>query len=348
MHQTSTGDSRFYARRGPFSMARVQQASGGFVTGRLDLMLTGVGPLQSAGPAEVSFLDDRRYIGLLEKTRAGAVIVDAEMAKRVPSSAVAIVSDFPYEGWTKVARLFHPEPAVRTGRHSTAFVHPSATVDESAEIGPFAFVGRGVTIGPHCRIGAHVTIEDGVSIGTHSRVGANSSVSHAMIGSRVCLHPGVRVGQDGFGLARTQSGVATVPQLGRVVIEDDVEIGANSTVDRGSTQDTLIGAGTRLDNLVHIGHNVRIGRCCVIVAQVGIAGSTILEDFVQVGGQAGMAPHLTIGSHAKIGAQAGVISDVPAGSVMLGSPAQPRMQFLRQVALLKGLTGALRKHHHQA
>jgi UDP-3-O-[3-hydroxymyristoyl] glucosamine N-acyltransferase len=155
------------------------------------------------------------------------------------------------------------------------------------------------------------------------------------LGARVWLHPGVRVGQDGFALTRTRGGLLTIPQLGRVLIEDDVEIGANSTVDRGAIQDTVIGAGCRLDNLVHIGHNVRLGRCCVIVAQVGIAGSAVLEDFVQVGGQAAIAGHLKIGAQAQIAGQAGVIADVPEAAVMMGTPAQPKTQFFRQVALLK-------------
>ncbi len=160
-------------------------------------------------------------------------------------------------------------------------------------------------------------------------------VARSLLGSRVYIYPGARIGQEGFSFATTKSGFLSIPQLGRVIIEDDVEVGANSTIDRGSTHDTVIGAGSRLDNLVQIGHNVRLGRCCVIVAQVGIAGSTVLEDFVQVGGQAAMAGHLRIGAGSQIGAQAGVISDTAAGSILLGSPAQPRTDFFRQVATLK-------------
>jgi UDP-3-O-[3-hydroxymyristoyl] glucosamine N-acyltransferase len=180
-----------------------------------------------------------------------------------------------------------------------------------------------------------VSIGHGVTLGADCRIGAHASVSHALLGRRVYIYPGARIGQEGFSFAVTESGFLSIPQLGRVVIEDDVEVGANTTIDRGSTRDTVIGAGSRLDNLVQIGHNVRLGRCCVIVAQVGIAGSTVLEDFVQVGGQAAMAGHLHIGQGAQIGAQAGVISDVPTGAMLLGSPAQPRKEFFRQVALLR-------------
>ena len=163
------------------------------------------------------------------------------------------------------------------------------------------------------------------------------SLSHALLGDRVYIYPGARIGQEGFGFASVASGFLTVPQLGRVILEDDVEVGANTTIDRGSAQDTVIGAGSRLDNLVQIGHNVVLGRCCVIVAQVGISGSTVLEDFIRVGGQAAMAGHLRIGRGAQIGAQSGVISDVPAGAAVLGSPAQPKRDFFRQVATIRQL-----------
>jgi UDP-3-O-[3-hydroxymyristoyl] glucosamine N-acyltransferase len=159
----------------------------------------------------------------------------------------------------------------------------------------------------------------------------------------VCVHPGARIGQEGFGFASIKSGFLTVPQLGRAIIEDDVEVGANTTIDRGSARDTVIGAGSRLDNLVQIGHNVVLGRCCVIVAQVGISGSTVLGDFVRVGGQAAMAGHLSIGQGAQIGAQAGVISDLPSGAIVLGSPAQPKQDFLRQVATLKQMVQRKKK-----
>lgn len=336
MPDPQIGDTSFFTRCGPHSLATVvSTAAGSAVPG--DLSLTGVAPLQSAGPREVSFLDNRRYISALKGTRAGAVIVHPNMSDHVPRTSVAIVTEAPYEGWARVAKLFYPEPAITPGIHPSAIIESGARIDPSAEIGPFCVIGAGAGIGARCRLGPHVTVGVGVALGPDCRVGEHASLSHAIIGARVHVYPGARIGQEGFGFASTASGFVTVPQLGRVIVGDDVEIGANSTVDRGSCGDTVIGAGTRIDNLVQIGHNVRLGRCCIVVAQVGIAGSTVLEDFVQLGGQAALAGHLRIGEAAKIGAQSGVMSDVAAGEVLLGTPAQPRRSFFKQAAILKKL-----------
>jgi UDP-3-O-[3-hydroxymyristoyl] glucosamine N-acyltransferase len=330
----SIGDARFFARSGPHPLAAVAAAAGGTAP-EADLLLAGVAPLQAAGPGEVSFLDNRRYAAALEATSAGAAIVHPDMLARVPAGTVPIVTAEPYAAWARVAALFHPAPPARPGVHPTAFVADGAALDPSAEVGPFAFVAAGAEVGPRCRIGPHAAVGEGVVLGPDCRVGAHASLSHAVLGARVHVHPGARVGQEGFGFAATGSGFLTVPHLGRVVLGDDVEVGANTTIDRGSTGDTLVGAGSRLDNLVQVGHGVRLGRCCVVVAQVGIAGSTVLEDFVQVGGQAAIAGHLRVGQAARIGAQAGVMSDVPAAAALVGSPARPRHEFFRQVALLK-------------
>jgi len=328
------GDARFFARCSPHALAAVATAAKGTAPA-IDRMFSGVAPLQSAEPDQVSFLDNRRYASALEHTSAGAVIVHPDMLPRVPSANIAIITTAAYEGWARVAELFHPTQPPCPGIHRSAIVDDDARVHPSAEIGPYVVVEAGAEIGPRCRIGTFVSIGRSVTLGADCRIGAHASLSHSLLGSRVYIYPGARIGQEGFSFAATKSGFLSIPQLGRVIIEDDVEVGANSTIDRGSTQDTVIGAGSRLDNLVQIGHNVRLGRCCVIVAQVGIAGSTVLEDFVQVGGQAAMAGHLHIGEGAQIGAQAGVINDVAAGAILLGSPAQPRTEFLRQVATLK-------------
>lgn len=298
------------------------------------LALRGVAPLQTAGPDEISFLDNVRYLPALRRTRAGAVLVRAQAEADVPAGTQAIVVGDPYLAWAKVAALFHPEPPAVGGMHPTAVVDPSARIAPDAEIGPFVVIGARAEIGARVRIGPHAVIGPGVAIGADGRIGAHATVSHALLGARVRVLPGVRIGQEGFGFATGPQGFVSVPQLGRVIVGDDCDIGANTTIDRGSSQDTVIGAGSRLDNLVQIGHNVVLGRCCVIVAQVGISGSTVLGDFVMVGGQAGMAGHLHIGDRARIAAQSGLIADVPAGAEMLGSPARPMKETLRALAWL--------------
>jgi UDP-3-O-[3-hydroxymyristoyl] glucosamine N-acyltransferase len=336
------GDPRFFVRSGPHSLAAVADAADGEAPPRR-LMLTGVAPLQTARPDEVSFLDNRKYVEALAETQAGAVIVRPDMAARVPAGTVAIVTDTPYPAWARVAALFHPIPPARPGIHPSAVVADDAVIDPSAEIGPLAVIGSRAEIGPRCRIAALAVIGDGVVVGADCRVASHVSLSHALVGNRVTIYPGACIGQDGFGFAITEGGFNSVPQLGRVVLEDDVEIGANTTIDRGSLHDTVIGGGSRLDNLVQIGHNVRLGHGCVIVAQAGISGSTVLEDNVMLGGQAGLTGHLRIGRRARIGAQAGVMSDVAAGADVVGSPAQPVREFFRQVAVLRKLARGDRK-----
>ena len=335
MSNAAPGDARFFARNGPHALAAVVQAAGGDAVAEGNILLHGVAPLQVATPAMLSFLDNRRYADALRATKAGAVLVLPALADQVPAGTIAIRTTQPYLAWARVTALFHPDPPARAGIHPSAVVDPAATVDPTAEIGPLAVVGARAEIGPRCRIAPHAVIGEGVQLGPDCRVGAGASVSHAIVGARVYIYPGCRIGQEGFGFAPTPQGFVTVPQLGRVLIEDDVEVGANSTIDRGSAQDTVIGAGSRIDNLVQIGHNVRLGRCCVIVSQSGISGSTVLGDFVQLGGQAGLTGHLTIGDGARIGAQSGVMADVPAKADVVGAPAMPVREFFRNHATLQ-------------
>ena len=331
-------DPRFFASAGPQTLAAVAAAAGGRFEGDGSRLFTGVAPLQAAGPEEVSFLDNRRYLDALRATRAGAVVLAPAMAREVPPGTTAIVTEAPYLGFARVARLFHPPPAPVPGIHPTAVVAPDASVGEGTEIGPYAVIGAGARIGRNCVIGPHVVVGPGVELGEGCRLHAHSSISHAIAGRGVVLHPGARVGQEGFGFAPTPDGCyETMPQLGRVLLGDSVEIGANACVDRGSQGDTVLGPGTRLDNLVQIGHNVRAGRGCVMVAQSGISGSTVLGDFVMVAAQAGLTGHLRVGDRARIGAQAGLMEDVPAGTDVIGSPAWPAREFWRAIAWLRRL-----------
>jgi UDP-3-O-[3-hydroxymyristoyl] glucosamine N-acyltransferase len=288
MVEATLGNGGVFHRNGPYSLAVVGSTACG-VTDELDLFLERLAPLQTARPNELSFLDNLRYASALEQTSAGAVIVHPGMAARAPAGTVTIRTTAPYAACARVAALFYPVPPVSPGIYLSAIVAEGASVDPSAEVGPLSVIVAGAEIGPGCRIGPCAVVGSGVIVGRDCRIGAHASLSHALLGARVYVYPGARIGQEGFGFAPTKDGFLSIPQLGRVILEDDVEVGANTTIDRGSSRDTVIGAGSRLDNLVQIGHNVVLGRCCVIVAQVGISGSTVLEDFVRVGGQAAMA-----------------------------------------------------------
>jgi UDP-3-O-[3-hydroxymyristoyl] glucosamine N-acyltransferase len=330
------GDGRFFGRTGPHTVQTLA-ALLGIETQAPERLISGVAPLQTAGPQDVSFLDNRRYADMLPDTKAGAVIVHPDFAARVPEGTIALVTREPYVGWAKVSALFHPFPQANAGIHPTAVVDPSASIDASSEIGAGAVVGAQVEIGAGTIVGPLTYIADGVIIGANCRIHAQVTVSHAILGDRVVLFPGARIGQDGFGFAIGPTGFTPVPQLGRVLIGDGAEIGANSCIDRGSAQDTVIGPGVHIDNLVQIGHNVNIGLHTVIVAQAGISGSTTIGPQVMVAAQAGLTGHLTIGQGARIGAQSGVMTDIPAGEEVLGSPSQSSKAYFREVLTLRKL-----------
>jgi UDP-3-O-[3-hydroxymyristoyl] glucosamine N-acyltransferase len=332
-------DSRFFKRAGPFALEALAAASGARLGDSEEgaRLIRDVAALETAGPDELSFFDNRKYLDAFLRSRAGAAFVDEEAAARAPSGMVPLVSDEPYKAYARAAQLFYPEPAVVGGRAPSALISPTAIVPEDCEIGPNVVIGPGARLGNRCRIAASSTLGAGVEIGDDCRIAANVTLSHCLIGARVVLHPGARIGQAGFGFAPDPAAPVKIPQLGRVVIGDDVEIGASTTIDRGSGGDTVIGAGSMIDNLVQIGHNVVLGRCCILAGQVGISGSTRLDDFVMVGGQGGLAGHLHIGRGARIAAKSGVMRDVAAGATVCGIPAVPITEFMRQTALLHRL-----------
>ncbi len=332
-------DPRFFTVAGPFSLEELAARTGAQIGagGDPDRQFRDVAPLDTAGPEDVAFLDNRKYLAAFEATRAGAAFAHPSLADRAPRGLAVLLTEQPYRAYALAAQAFYPERTPAPGIDPTAIVDPAARLGADSAVGPYAVIEALAEIGRRCRIGAGSLIGSGCVLGDDVRVGAHVTVSHALIGSRVRLYPGVRIGQDGFGFAPAPTGVTKVPQLGRVIIEDDVEIGANTTIDRGAGPDTVIGAGTMIDNLVQIGHNVHIGRGCILVSQVGISGSTKLGDYVMIGGQGGLIGHLTIGAGARIAAQAGVMRDVPPGATVQGSPAVPMRQFFRQVTVLQRL-----------
>ncbi len=333
-------DPRFFKKQPAQSLADLVAIAGGILAGGADpkFMIDDVAPLDVAGASHISFLDNIRYKESFINSKAGACIVSEAMASFAPKGMGVIICEAPYKSYALVAQAFYPDA------YPKSHISGAAHIDESVFIGEGCTIEAGVVIKAGAKIGNGVWIEanavlgEGVVIGAKSRVGANASVSHAEIGEATRLYPGVRVGQDGFGFAIDPAGHVKVPQLGRVIIGDHVEIGANSCIDRGAGPDTVIGSGTWIDNLVQIGHNVKIGHGCVLIAQCGVAGSTVLEDYVVLAAKVGVAGHLKLGKAARIGAMAGVMKDVPAGEQQLGAPAMPAKEFMRQVIALKRLT----------
>lgn len=332
----------FFRKAGPFTLAELAAATDSEVQGDQSLAertVDGVLPLGEAGPGQLSFFENRKYLPQLVATQAGACLIDPRFVSRVPAGTVALTTPAPYRAFAKAQFLFYPEAMHSKAAEGGADerIAPSAVIEDGAIIEPGAIIGPEARIGSGTRVAAGAVIGYRVTVGRDCYIGPLASVIHALIGNRVILHAGVRIGQDGFGFAMGRDKHFKVPQVGRVIIQDDVEIGANSAVDRGALKDTVIGEGTKIDNLVQIGHNALIGRHCVIVGQVGISGSTELGDFVVMGGQSGAIGHIKIGTGAQIAGGSHPKGDVPPGAVLAGTPARPFRQWAREVAAVQRL-----------
>jgi UDP-3-O-[3-hydroxymyristoyl] glucosamine N-acyltransferase len=336
----------FFKRSGGLSLREIATLVGGEARqgADLDRRISGIGPLDRAAPSELSFLESAKYAQQAAATVAGACLTTPRFVDALPGRVSVLTVGEPYRAFVEVARALFPE-ALRpsslfeaTGVAAGAYVHPSARLENFVTVDPGAVIGAGAEIGSGTVIGAGAAIGARVRIGRDCAIGPNATILHALIGDRVIIHAGCAIGQDGFGFVRGPRGAHKVPQVGRVIIQDDVEIGANSTIDRGAIRDTVIGEGSKIDNMVHIAHNVSIGRHCLLAGQVGISGSTTVEDGVIMGGQVGVADHLTVGAGAMLGAKAGVMSNVPPGARWAGYPARSGKQWLREVATLERLT----------
>jgi UDP-3-O-[3-hydroxymyristoyl] glucosamine N-acyltransferase len=318
------------------TLAELATELGGHVIGDDSVEIRGVAGIREALPGDVTFLANSRYESYLAETRASAVICD-----RAPRHATVplLQVDHPYLAFQKAVRLFRPELyQPLPGVHPTAVVSPAAKIGEGASIGPHCTVEPGATIGAKtvlmsgCYVGVQASIGDGCLL--YPRVVLREE---CVLGHRCIVHAGAVIGADGFGFAFDAGRYHKVPQVGNVVVGDDVEIGANTTIDRATTDSTRVGDGTKIDNLVQIGHNVIIGRHCIIVAQVGISGSTELEDYVTIGGQSGIIGHVKLGKGMQVGAQSGVSKSWPAGTTVFGTPAAPLTLFKRINAYLQRL-----------
>ncbi len=333
-------DPHFHKRSGAVSLAQIAAKAGAELANPADgdFLVEDVAPLSAAGPTHLSFLDNKKYRDQFAAAQCGACIIHPDMQGNAPKGVRLLLSKSPYKSYALAAAVIYPnaKPAARIA--PTAIIGEGAKLGEGVTIDDFAIIGEGAEIGPNSWIGAHSVIGDNVKIGKDCRVMSNATITYSVIGDRVWIYTGARIGQDGFGFAIDREGFVKVPQLGRVVIEGYSEIGANTTIDRGALGDTVIGMGSWIDNQVQIGHNVKIGKGCVIVSQVGISGSTEIGDYVMLGGQAGVAGHLKIGSLAKVAAKSGVTRDIPAKEEWMGYPAMPMKQFLRHTALLNRMT----------
>jgi UDP-3-O-[3-hydroxymyristoyl] glucosamine N-acyltransferase len=315
------------------------------VRGDPDATVTGVAPLDRAEPHHLSFLANARYASLLASRQpgVGVVLVTPELAESPGDARARVVVGNPHEAMLSLLDRLHPAAAHVPGVHATAVIGRGARIGDAVAIGPYVVIGEGARIGARVRLDAHAVVGAAVTIGDDCHVYPGVTLySGTTLGARVRVHAGARLGSDGFGYVFRGGAHDKIPHVGRCLVEDDVEIGANTTVDRGSIDDTVIGAGTKIDNLVHIAHNVRIGRLCLIMAQVGIAGSARVEDGCILAGQAGLSGHHTIGAQARIAAQAGVFGDVPAGETWSGYPARPHREALRAQAAMFRLPSLLR------
>lgn len=334
-------DPRFFRRSGPFALGDIAARIGADApdANAAALVIEDIAPLEEAGPSDLSYFNDARYMERLAATKAGAVITTREWARHARGNTRLIFADDPRMAFARAGYLFYPPPAVEPGVDVAARIAPTATIGEGCQIDAGAVIGPNVDLGARCHIAANVIIAGSVVIGKDCRIGPNSNISHALIGARVEIGAGVSIGGPGFGFVPGKRGLLRVPQLGRVVIEDDVAIDVNCAIDRGVHGDTVIGAGTVIDNLVQIGHNVRIGRFCAIAGQSGIAGSAVIGDGVMIGGAVAVSDHVTIGSRARVAIGSIVIRDVAPGASVGGYPALPARQWHRQSAGLLRLFG---------
>lgn len=323
---------------------QVAELVGGELRGDGEATVHRVAPIDRAPAGSLTFLGVAKYAPMLASSAASVALVSPELADTPGGVSARVVVAKPYEAMLRLLPILFAAPARVAGIDATVRIGRGATLGAEVSIAPYVVIGEGARIGDRVRLDAHVVVGDGVEIGADSHLFPHVTVyPGTTIGERVVAHSGVRLGGDGFGFVFAEGAHQKIPHVGRCVIEDDVEIGANTTIDRGSIDDTVIGAGTKIDNLVMIAHNVRVGRLCLIVAQAGIAGSTRLGDGCVVGGQVGVQGHTQIGDGARLGAQAGVLGDVPAGETWSGYPARPHREALRAQAALFKLSGMLRR-----
>jgi UDP-3-O-[3-hydroxymyristoyl] glucosamine N-acyltransferase len=326
-------DPRFFEDLGPTTLQDLAEATGAVLsdlsTGRVNISVAA--PLGRAGEGAVGFLADRRYLDELASTEASACFLREDQAALAPTHCTVLKTPEPQAAWARAAARLHRPRRFGAGGPS---LHPSAELEPGVVVGPGVVIGPGVRIGRDTEIGPNTVIGPGVTIGRGCLIGANVSIGFALIGDNVRILSGAVIGEAGFGVAAGRTGAIDIPQLGRVILQNGVTVGANSCIDRGAWDDTVVGENTKIDNLVQVAHNVRLGRSCALAAHTGISGSVQVGDGVQFGGRAGIADHVKIGDGARVAAAAGLMRDIPPGESWGGFPAMPARQWMRQVAWL--------------
>lgn len=332
-------DSNFFKAISPITIEAIAKIANAEIQNNADSsqLIKGVAPIDAASDGEITFLSNKKYSDSLKQSKATACIMHKSTIDKAPDGMTILIAADPYLAFAKIATVFYPDVEKAASISDKAYIDGSASIGEGCYIEAGAFIGANVKIGKNTKVHSGAYISDSVQVGENCVISHSVTLSHTIIGNNVILHPGVKIGQDGFGFATEHGKHIKVPQLGRVIIEDNVEIGANSCLDRGAGPDTIIGEGTKIDNLVQIGHNVQTGKGCIIVSHVGISGSTKLGDYVVLGGQVGVAGHLNIGSMANVAAQSGIAKDVAPKEIVGGSPAVPIRQWHRQTAMLQNL-----------
>ncbi|MBC6439425.1 MAG: UDP-3-O-(3-hydroxymyristoyl)glucosamine N-acyltransferase [Rhodospirillales bacterium] len=332
-------DPRFFARSGSFKLSAVLEVTGARAPDGTDAgrMFSDIAPLEAATADDISFLDNKKYTVTFTESDAGACFVDQHLAARAPDGMITLITDRPYLAFALAAQMFYPLAALEQGIAETALVDPSATLGEGARIEAGAVVGPGVELGARCHVSYGAVICDNVRVGNDCHIGPGATLMCCLIGDRVWIDAGARIGTQGFGFAIGPGGAVRIPHTGRVLIGNDVEIGANSTVDRGTAGDTVINDGAMIDNQVQIAHNAQVGRGAVLAGQVGLAGSAHVGDFAMIGGKSGVANHVKVGAGAKIGALSGAATDLEPGGTYLGQPAIAIREFWRQQAAIRRL-----------
>ena len=331
-------DVRFFRRSGPFPLGQIAAHVGGELPARAAaaLQIQDIATLERAENGELSVFSDSKHADDFAICRASVVVTSNKLRHHKHNESMLLLVKDPRLAFAQIGQLFYPPEKLHEGAHASAQIDPSAIIGGGSQICSGVYIGPNVRIGLRCHIESNAVIGEGVTIGDDCIIGANTTVSHALIGARVHIASNGSIGGSGFGFVPGPSGLLRMAQLGRVIIENDVEIGSNSAIDRGTMGDTIIGSGTAIDNLVQVGHNVQIGRNCVLAGQAGIAGSTTLGDNVMLGGQTAISDHLTIGSNARIAGKSGVMRDVAPGESVGGYPAAPMRQWHRQtVALMR-------------